>query len=200
MSNKRLSCRQDANVWETFDGLLARLNALELWRELAVRPSVKDCCPEDQDLLRNDHDDMQILTKRCGAVRDLLNENLIFHDLITDRDLIPKKSSIEGAGTGLFFLPEESEIGTKRNCISKGDLVCYYYGHMHNYRSAKFLSDDRYLMHVRDDIFVDPGPLPHAKGRYINDPMDREKLNCIYKPDVQHFRCNIIATKKYISW
>jgi len=180
--------------WQTFAGLLVRLTSLEIWRELAVRPTLH--CPDDLDLVPdNDCDDIFLLTRRCSLVRKLLNENLPSHDTGIERDLVPKKSTIEGAGKGLFFCPADTEQGTGRKFLPTGATACFYWGHIHNYRSAAALDDISYLMSVSGDVLVDPGPLPHVKARYINDPMDDEAVNCVYTPDVGSYRCRIVATR-----
>jgi hypothetical protein len=40
-----------------FERLFRRLEALERWRELAVRPSPEDCDPDEQSLLQEEFDD-----------------------------------------------------------------------------------------------------------------------------------------------
>ena len=66
-------------------------------------------------------------------------------------DLVAAKSTIEGAGQGLFFEPTDRD-----KVIPEGSLLCYYYGHIHNFHSVKELHDKRYLMLVEGDTFVDP--------------------------------------------
>ena len=38
-------------------------------------------------------------------------------------------------------------------------------------------------MLVAGNILVDPGPLPHIKARYINDPLNETFFNVKYVPD-----------------
>ena len=177
-----------------FDLLLRRLQALERWRELAIRPSPDDCRPEDLDLLEAEQDDCRALAQRCRQARDQLNQNLPrrMYTGNYENDLRPRPSSIPGAGLGLFYEP----ISPNAECsISKGSLLCYYYGHLHDFHSAKLLTDRRYLMLVREGIMVDPGPLPHIKARYINDPLNADFVNCKFVPESDNYCSAVIATR-----
>jgi hypothetical protein len=178
-----------------YEHLYRRLQMLELWRELAIRPKREECV-EDSDLLdRGELDDVQALTERCLSVRELMNESLPPVEEAHDRHLIARKSGIPDAGLGLFFDPEEvsndSEDGT--STIDAGTILCYYTGHIHNYHSAKGLKDRSYLMLVDGGILVDPGPLLQIKARYINDPLNDEFVNCKYFPDI--LRSAVVATR-----
>ena len=48
-----------------FENLWFRLEALEKWNELAIRPSPSDCHPSDVDLLEQEVDDLAELQRRC---------------------------------------------------------------------------------------------------------------------------------------
>jgi hypothetical protein len=177
-----------------YEHLCRRLEMLELWRELAVRPKREECI-EDSDFWDREEDDVQELTERCLLVRKLMNDSLPPVEEAYDRHLIERKSGIPDAGLGLFFEPEEvsndGEDGT--STIDAGTILCYYTGHMHNYRSAKELKDRSYLMLVCGGILVDPGPLPQIKARYINDPLNDKFINCKYVPD--KLRSAVVATR-----
>jgi hypothetical protein len=58
--------------------------------------------------------------------------------------------------------------------ISKGSIICFYTGHVHTHSSSRELlsnNDDRsYLLWIRDDTLVDPGPVTNITAQYINDP------------------------------
>jgi hypothetical protein len=167
----------------TYKRLYRRLEMLELWRELAVRPKREEFV-EDSDLFDRELDDVQELTERCLRVRALMNDSLPPVEEAHDRHLIASKSGIPDAGLGLFFDPssrleeEVSNDGEDGTSIDAGTILCYYAGHIHNYHSAKGLKDRSYLMLVDGDILVDPGPLPQIKARYINDPLNDQFVNC----------------------
>jgi hypothetical protein len=177
-----------------YEHLYRRLEMLELWRELAVRPKREECV-EDSDFWDRELDDVQELTERCLLVRGLMNDSLPPVEEACDRHLIARNSGIPDAGLGLFFDSEEvsndGEDGT--STIDAGTILCYYAGHIHNYHSAKRLKDRSYLMLVDGGILVDPGPLPQIKARYINDPLNDKFVNCKYVPD--SLRSAVVATR-----
>lgn len=170
-----------------------RLCYLEKWRELAVRPMHFECHEEDMDLMRAQQDDCEVLMNRCLEARERMNDSLPPHELAMDNDLCPDKSAIENAGEGLFFRPSSS-----RRLIQKGDILCYYCGHIHNFHSSKRLKDKSYLMLVLNDVFVDPGPLRNIKARYINDPLNEEFWNCKFVPQPEFDRCAVVATRDIV--
>ena len=176
---------------ESFSHCWKRLQQLELWRELAVRPGPDDCHPDDHDLLEHEHDDIQQLERRCLQVRQTMNKHsLPPHELSLDTFLTAAPSTIPNAGKGLF---NDATLG---RVIAKGETLCYYCGHIHNFLSTKHLAQDKsYLMLVSGELFVDPGPCPQIKARYINDPLNEAFLNCEYVPEPQSFRCAVVATK-----
>ena len=174
-----------------FEQLWFRLKTLELWKELAIRPSKEDCHEEDKSLLQNELDDLQELQERCNHVRHLLNKNLPPIEQALDKFLIPKKSRIPNAGLGLFYEPE-----SPNQIILKGTVVCYYTGNIHSFHSSKKIKDKSYLMMVRGDVLVDPGPLKHIKARYINDPLNEEVVNCKYVPE--ELRSAVVTTRVVI--
>jgi uncharacterized protein len=173
------------NEQETFACLLKRLDALERWRELAVRPD--ECCADDMDLLAESIDNMRVLSQRCVHVRALLNASLPITKGPHDDELIPRCSSIPEAGLGLFY--EASAA------FPAGQVLCYYYGHLHNFRSAQQLHDTSYLMMLDGDVLIDAGPLPQIQSRYINDPLNEPFANCKFGPDTAHHRSAVVSTR-----
>jgi hypothetical protein len=188
---------QSARVLQ-FEHLSRRLEMLELWRELAIRPKREECV-EDSELFDRELDDVQELTERCLRVRELMNDSLPPVEEAHDRHLMARRSGIPNAGLGLFFdtsteLEEEvSNDGEDGTSIDTGTIICYYTGHIHNYHSAKGLEDRSYLMLVNGGILVDPGPLPHIKARYINDPLNEKFVNCKFVPD--KLRSAVVTTR-----
>jgi hypothetical protein len=172
-----------------FQRLSSRLEMLERWRELAIRPDKKEDWMEDSDLFNREIDDCQELMRRCLEVRAQMNENLPPVEKARDEDLVPRESGIPEAGLGLFCEPSRKPIDP----IPAGETLCYYTGHLHNYHSAKSLQDRSYLMVVEGDTLVDPGPLPHIKARFINDPLNETFVNCKFVPG--HFRAAVVATR-----
>jgi len=157
------------------------------------------------------------LQQRCRQARDQLNANLPIYNGKCEAALVAKPSAIPGAGLGLFYEPattsvtkltatdgedgngdgnDISSVETKAcpdDCIPPGAMLCYYYGHLHDFHSAQRLQDRSYLMMVRDDILVDPGPLPHIRARYINDPLNEGFVNCKFVPEC--YRSAVVATR-----
>ena len=172
-----------------FENLWFRLEALEKWNELAIRPALSDCHPSDVDLLEQEVDDIAELQRRCVLVRQEMNENLPPVEQVLDRLLVPKPSGISGAGLGLFYDPQTSPADP----IQPGTTLCYYTGHLHNFRSSRDLQDKSYLMMVQGEVLVDPGPVKSIRARYINDPLNEDLTNCKYVPD--GFRSAVISTK-----
>jgi hypothetical protein len=177
-----------------YEHLFRRLEMLELWRELAIRPTREEFV-EDSDFWDREEDDVQELTERCLLVRGLMNDSLPPVEEAYDRHLIARKSGIPNAGLGLFFDPEkvsnDSEDGM--SSIEAETILCFYTGHLHNYHSAKGLKDRSYLMLVYGGLLVDSGPLPQIKARYINDPLNDKLVNCKFVPD--KLRSAVVATR-----
>ncbi|KAI2489980.1 hypothetical protein MHU86_24606 [Fragilaria crotonensis] len=173
---------------------LARLETLERWRELAIRPSIDTCHKEDRLLLNDGIDNLPELEKRSLHARDLMNKFLPIFKTPLEESLVMAPSRIPGAGNGLFYQP--SVPGGRNRAISAGETICYYYGHIHNFQSARKLNDKSYLMLVSGTLFVDPRPCLHIKARFINDPLNDEHVNCEYLPDPANFRCIVVATKE----
>jgi hypothetical protein len=182
-----------------YEHLYRRLEMLELWRELAIRPKREEWV-EDSELFDQELDDVQELTKRCLRVRELMNDSLPPVEDAHDRHLVASKSGIPNAGLGLFFDPstgleeEVSNDGEDGTSIDTGTIICYYTGHIHNYHSAKGLKDTSYLMLVNGGILVDAAPLPQIKARYINDPLNEKFVNCKFVPD--KLRSALVATRR----
>eukprot|EP00978_Attheya_sp_CCMP212_P013827 scaffold34868_cov57-Attheya_sp.AAC.4 len=172
--------------------LLERLDILEKWYEIAIRPDKDDCDMEDLDLLQNEIDDLDKLTERCLQVRTLLNERIWSsrHKLLAHRNeeyLEARESNIPNAGHGLFW------TGTTQ--IKKGEVFCFYWGHIHNFRSMRHVKDKSYLMLVDGQLFVDPCPIHQIKARYINDPLNEMLYNCAYVPDPKQLGCVCMALR-----
>lgn len=167
-----------------------RLDYLELWRELAIRPSEHDCDPQDLGMFRRTQDDCDELTKKCLEARRDMNDAFPPHELAMDNDLQPSTSAIEDAGQGLFFCPSSGHFK-----ICRDEVICYYCGHLHSFLSAKYLQDKSYLMLVANDLLVDPGPLPNIKARYINDPLNEAYWNCKFVPEPDNNRCAVVAIR-----
>jgi hypothetical protein len=172
-----------------FERHFRRLEALERWRELAVRPSPEDCHPDEQSLLYKDIDDCVELGRRCDHVRTLMNDNLPRIQEALDEELVAKTSAIPDAGLGLFYEPARQD-----KPIPAGTILCYYTGHMHNFQSARKLQFRNYLMNTQGDVLVDPRLLPHIKARYINDPLNEDMINCRFVPE--EFRAAVVATRE----
>lgn len=167
-----------------------RLNYLEKWRELAIRPHPQQCHYEDRDMLKNDVDDLQELSRKVLDVRKEMNENLPPHEQELDMFLVVKQSAIEGAGMGLYFMPQQ-----KHAIIESGSTICYYTGWRHNFYSIKYVPDKSYVLCVHSDLLVDPGPVKEVKARYINDPLNTSLENCKFEPQPEKCRCAVTATK-----
>jgi hypothetical protein len=175
-----------------FDEVSLRLEYLESWREIAIRPNPDECHEEDMEFLEKEIDDLDDLSQRCLKVRNEMNSILPMHDLTKiDDDLVVKKSAIVNAGDGLYYEPSCSGP----SIIAKGSTICYYSGHRHNFNSQKFLKDRSYLLNVEGDVLVDPCPLFHIKARYINDPLNETAINCEFVPEVSKFRCVVVAKR-----
>ena len=178
-----------------FHGLQNRLNQLELWREIAVRPTQEECHQQDQDLWENPVDDMVTLSMRCLSVRAEMNAKLpVLLDSL-DENLCSAPSSIPGdSGFGLFFKPLDGKP------LRQGDRLCYYYGHIHNFQSAKLLDDRSYLLGLHGDLMVDTGPLHHIHARFINDPLNDAYVNCQFVPykDDRLARAAVVSTREIL--
>lgn len=174
-----------------FEHLFDRLLKLERWRELAIRPSEDSCDEDDKPLLKKEFDDIAELERQCCKVRKLMNESLpvMVCCSFSEDDLVASQSQIPNAGLGLFYRPNSS--GRE---IPLGTTLCYYYGHIHNFHSSKSLEDKSYLLLVAGNSFVDPGPCPNIKARYINDPLNDDLINCKFVPEPEFFRCCVVST------
>ena len=85
-----------------------------------------------------------------------MNENLPIIEGPYDSCLEARPSSIPEAGLGLYY--------TGDTALPKNEIVCYYYGAIHSFQSARELVDKSYLMLVSGDTLVDPGPFPTIKA------------------------------------
>jgi hypothetical protein len=172
---------------ETFERLFQRLETLETWRELAIRPTLKDCDPEDQDLLTHEFDDVNELKHRCYQTRLKMNAVLPPVEIIPkwDKYLLPRQSTIPEAGIGLFY--EGSET------IPEGTIICYYTGHLLDFRMSRTLQDTSYLMMVKGETFVDARTCLDVKARYINDPLNETAINCTFVP--MNYRSAVVTAR-----
>jgi hypothetical protein len=173
---------------------LDRLEKLELWRELAIRPSQEDCHDEDRILLVHQVDDIHELERRSLRVRELMNNHLPLFQTPLEEHLVASPSQIPQAGYGLFYQPDG--MPNNNQAIPVGVTLCYYYGHIHNVQSARKLSDKSYVMLVSGNLLVDPRSCLHIKARYINDPLNDALLNCMYVPETALFRCAVVSIKE----
>jgi hypothetical protein len=174
----------------SFDDRQFRLGQLELWRELAVRPTRQDSHPDDWILLDDAVDDLGALSEHCLVARALMNDLLPLPEQARDDELVARMSSIPGAGLGLYYDRCQSQDST---VIAKGETFCYMTGHLHNHRSAKTLANQNYLLLLLGDLLVDSGPLLHIKARYINDPLNEMFVNCKFVPEQS--RAAVVATR-----
>ncbi|VEU41955.1 unnamed protein product [Pseudo-nitzschia multistriata] len=182
--------------------LWQRFKMLEKWNELAIRPeSPEDCHTDDRFLLSpnaNDKhtgdglaDDLLALRKQFSHVRYLLNQHISTLAVETtswEKDLVVRPSQIRKAGMGLYYIPSQKVEVTSvaAPSIPKDSLICYYTGHVHTHSSSRELpiEERSYLMWIRDNTLVDPGPIPSITARYINDPLNENLVNCRYVPTV----------------
>ena len=150
---------EDSFFSPAFHQIWRRIEILNRWYELAVRPSEEECSPDDLDLLQRETDDCQELARRRDAARKCMNEkHLPYITTQYEDDLIPKQSTIPDAGLGLFYVPRNGEP------LRAGETICYYMGHIHDFHSSKLITDKSYLMLVQGDVLVDPQPLLHVKA------------------------------------
>eukprot|EP00977_Amphora_coffeiformis_P016009 scaffold4849_cov153-Amphora_coffeaeformis.AAC.5 len=152
-----------------FERLSARLRVLELWYELAVRPSEDTCPLEDFDLLHEEDDNLIELKRRCLLTRAEMNFHSPPPEIVRDDELWPFSSTIQGAGLGLFYLPPEDKP------TAAGETLCYYTGHYHTMQSAKTVMDHSYMMLVSGNLLMDAGPCLH--------PLNEELVNCEFIPE-----------------
>ena len=198
----------------SFQKHLYRLEQLELWRELAIRPQtdVDDCHEDDKPLLSNEIDDVQELARRSLHVRDLMNNNLPVFRAPLEEHLVARKSQIPQSGNGLYYYyrhaqhqPDDDDdddgvtVDAIETTIPAGEILCYYYGHIHNFQSVRNLNDKSYLLLVDGSLFVDPRPCLHILARFINDPLNEDLVNCKFVPDPTFFRCAVVSTKEITS-
>lgn len=119
-----------------FDKWRRRLTQLERWHDLAIRPSMEDCHPDDKDLLKLEIDDIAELKRRCISVRKEMNRNLVPHLGNYELSLHPRRSQIPEAGQGLFYEPTEI-CPSDDMSIPPNTELCYYWGHLHNFQSSR---------------------------------------------------------------
>lgn len=163
---------------EAFEQLFRRLEILEKWRELAIRPNDNDCDPDDQDLFAKEFDNVLELQQRCNEIRIQMNATLPSVEIVPrwDTYLVARQSTIPEAGLGLFF------EGDDETTIPEGTIVCYYTGHLLDFRTSRVIQDTSYLMMVQGETFVDARTCPNIKARYINDPLNETAVNCKFVP------------------
>lgn len=87
-----------------------------------------------------------------------------------------RASLVPGAGLGLFALrPFEA-----------GDLVGEYAGDLLTFWQQQRTPDWTYVAAAGPDRFVDAGPYPHVKARYINHHFDPDRINARYVDAPDH--------------
>jgi hypothetical protein len=97
-------------------------------------------------------------------------------------------------GSDDYFLESATGVNSSIS-IPKGKTICYYCGHIHNFHSLQTLEDTSYSMLVSGDVFVDTGPLPHVKARFINDPLNEDYVNCMFVPEPKFHQCAVVAVR-----
>lgn len=170
---------------EMFEQLFRRLEILEKWRELAIRPNPKDCDPEDHDLLDKEVDNLVELQQRCHQIRIQMNATLPCAEIVPrwDTYLVAHQSTIPEAGLGLFYeRDDDDDETTTTTIIPEGTIICYYTGHLLDFRTSRIIQDTSYLMMVQGETFVDARTCPNIKARYINDPLNETAVNCKFVP------------------
>lgn len=173
-----------------------RLQQLERWRELAIRPTREECHADDQQMLEQEQDNLAELQRRCLQVRDLMNQRVPPQVSLLEHQLVCYASQIPNSGKGLFYKPVESEGADEVQPIPVGETLCYYYGHIHDFHSTKQLTDKSYLMLVGGNVFVDPRLCLDIKARYINDPLNEDLINCKFVPEPKSFRSAVVSIRE----
>ena len=175
----------------SFDARRKRLDYLEIWRELGVRPGITECTEEDKALLSAKIDDLGVLGVRCDEARKQLNDAIPTHVTMYERDLVVDDSFIECAEKGLFYRPS----AFSSSVLPMGATICFYYGDIHTFRSSNRLLNKSYLMLLDGDILVDSSSHLNVLARFINDPINEKYYNCRFEPDAEQFRSKIVATR-----
>jgi hypothetical protein len=181
----------------SFAQLSRRLDYLEKWYELAIRPTAQDCCEEDLDLLSrpDECDNVKALQQRCWQVRELRNQVLPLPPVVPgEYHLVPMTSQIPNAGMGLFYMPTDTA-----QVIAQGTTICYYSGNLHNASSANRLANRSYLMMLSGDVWVDAALCMNVKARYINDPLSADDCNCMFRPDSSNMYAQVVATRCIVA-
>eukprot|EP00934_Nitzschia_sp_Nitz4_P003428 Nitzschia sp. Nitz4//scaffold26_size159584//25886//26617//NITZ4_002473-RA/size159584-processed-gene-0.181-mRNA-1//1//CDS//3329545028//3418//frame0 len=181
-----------------FERYFHRLDYLERWKELAIRPTKSELDIEDMDMQTQETDDIALLQRRCLEVRSQMNAHLPPIQQSPgqwERYLVPLPSTIPNAGLGLFYQPSNNSC-----IIPPGTIVCYYTGHLHSPSSSRKIQNTNYLMMIpapnHKTIFVDPCPVLSIKARYINDPLHHtQRLNCCFHPEPECYRAAVVTTQ-----
>ena len=178
-----------------FERLFDRLEILEQWKELVMRPEFTQVChPEDMDLWENPElrDNYSAFAERCQSVRRAMNQALprAIETTVWDDDLVVQTSRIPDSGKGLFYFPRDAS-----KSIPPDTVVCYYTGHIHTHESSQHL-ENSYLLSVKNGMFVNPADeaLSYIKARYINDPKNSQAINCEYV--AEEYRAAIRTTRE----
>jgi hypothetical protein len=128
----------------------------------------------------------------------LMNQHLPHFESPVEQCLVAEPSQIPESGLGLYYRPTTPSNGETSKAIPAGTILCYYYGHIHNFQSVRTITDNSYLMLVGGSVFVDPLPCPDIKARYINDPLNEDLINCKYVPEEKCFRSAVTSTKEIL--
>ena len=107
-----------------------------------------------------------------------------------EKQLYLKKSSLPGAGKGLF---------TKKE-IPKGEIIVEYKGRIHTWDEVKHEDGKNpYLYYVNSKHVIDAKPYKKAFGRYANDAKGWARIKGLHNNSEyieKNKRCYIKSTKK----
>lgn len=96
-----------------------------------------------------------------------------------------RQSRVSGAGLGLFT--------TQRFDI--GDVLCTYYGEVHQTASALHLPDKSYLMRLGPQVYVDALNTPWCLARYINDCRNAVGYSVEFRKEPERGIASVVATR-----
>ena len=99
--------------------------------------------------------------------------------------VVPRPSSEPGAGMGLFVSETEG--------FAKGSRIIEYTGRVLTFKEARVLRDRTYLKAVSLDRHIDGSSAEASVAKFINDSLDKGKINCAFKKDGG--RVFVVATR-----
>lgn len=88
---------------------------------------------------------------------------------LLEKQLEVKKSTIPGAGNGLFT----------GECIPKGTRIIEYTGRIRTWKDAQNDDGNYYILYVTDKHTIDAGRRKKSLARYINDAKGLQKIKGI---------------------